>query len=159
MRNNLKTAFISNQNQLSTIPGWYVMRTRDTIFSYLLNPIPAKKANVFKNKKSASYLLSGSLSVKEVEEHLPPSAEEPLSTEKIIMRKEVTLSPSPDDLYYYRFFLDVEDNISFSSDINILLDDQIEDHFQSEKYVRIVYASLPLELPLILKDNQICVSL
>ena len=155
---NLKTAVLTPDRTFKVSDGWYVMRSEESVFPILLNSIPLHEADL-SAAKNPSYLLSGSLSTKIVECTLPPSEDDFFAKEETIYRKHVTLSPRSDDLFYYRFFLGKDDKISFSSDFTVILDDWAEENYHADHYVRIVYASLPLDAPLTIdSNNKICIS-
>ena len=153
---NLKTAVLTPEHTIKVSDGWYVLRNENTVYAFLLNSIPLHEAELSAVKNPA-YLLSGSLSTKIVESTLPPAEDSAYTTEKIIHHKVVTLSPHEDDMFYYRFLLGNDDKISFSSNFTIILDDWVEDI--SGRYVRVVYASLGNDVPLMLDNHdKICVS-
>lgn len=155
---NLKTAVLTPNRTIKTSNGWYVTSGEDLVHTILLNSIPLHEADISASKHPA-YLLSGSLSTKIVECTLPPSEDDFFPKEEIVYRKQVTLSPRSDDMFYYRFFLGKDDKISFSSAFTVILDDWVEENFHADHYVRVVYASLPSDVPLMLDNNNtICIS-
>jgi len=157
---NLRTVVLNPDKTFRVSDGWYVNCGEEFVYSLLLNPIPRNEANLAPSTSyNPAYLLSGSMSVKVVECVLPPSPEDFFAKEEIVHREHVTLSPHGNDLTYYRFFLETDDTISFSSDFTVILDDWAEDSCNSDRYVRVVYASLRKDVPLALDNNNvICIS-
>ena len=156
---NLKTVVLTPDRNLKVSNGWYVTSGEEFVHTILLNSIPLHEADVSSSPNHPTYLLSGSLSTKIVECILPPSEDDFFAKEETIYRKHVTLSPRSDDMFYYRFFLGKDDKISFSSDFTVILDDWAEENYHADQYVRIVYASLHEDAPLMIdSNNTICIS-
>lgn len=176
MKCNLRTVSLLEGYNFSIFPGWYVTVSSETVFVHKLGKIPLKKANLKNPLHSPFYLLSASIITEEVEEDIPISTENEIIYQEVDHTREkvpvIKVQPELDDNFYYRFFLDDED-ISFSSDFKVIKDTWTELYTFSHHHlvptssylsppkrdVRMIYASLPSDVPFIIDSNKtICIS-
>ncbi len=160
MKDNLRTVFLDKDNHFVIFNGWTVSVSAGSVHAQLLGSIPIEKADVSIHKENPCILHSAAIFKKEIlRETLFPVEENIYNFQKTFLSTAHELVPEADNKFYYLFLLDEEDNISFSSTFDVLVDGLAEDPYHSEKYTRIVYVSLPYDAPLILDSkNTICVS-
>lgn len=162
MIENLRTVSLVNDHNLVIIPGWHVTVSSDNVFVNKLGSIPRKSANLKYNPPHPYYLMSASLRKEQVVKDVP------ISTENEVIYKEKTrkepltilsIAPQPDNKFYYCFFLNDDEEISFSPEFSVYKDEWEKSIRAPHRYVRMVYASLPVDVPLVVDNRKvICIS-
>lgn len=164
-KSNLKTVSLSTDGSLSIFYGWFVTVSNGTVYLPRLgSTLPLNQANIKKIKNHPYYLHSASITKEISEEEIPVSLEETILYEDSPRTVKVPVvqfkvSPSPDDNVYFCFYLNSDEEITFSSTFNVLKEEWVESLSSSDEYVRVVYASLPFDAPIIIDNRKvICVS-
>lgn len=158
MKNNLKTVTLEN-NDFKFLEGWFASIQNNTLHVQLFNPIPVENINTRTTSEKITYLLSGSISRKYIERKFLPPEDSDSDKEETAIETILLLHPESDGNFYYKFILDNRDDISFSTDFDVLLDELIENPYLSEQYIRVVFAKLPKDVPLILDSEKVvCIS-
>jgi len=162
MTPNLRTVYLKGSKELVVFDGWFVTTAKDTVFVDILGTLNLSEANLFKKKSGLNYLLSASITKKVVWEVVPPSEDDIVYLDSPPQKKSrviLNLGAKPDDKYYYRFLLPTDEkDISFSPSFTILKSEIVED-YEPDKYIRILYASLPVKAPIALDSRKtICIS-
>jgi len=150
---NLKTVCIT---PLTVFDGWYCPTPDVDIHVDGLGHL-ASSAHIRK-VRDAYYLLMAASVVREkvIARTLIPE-DDLYGVSKEFETERIKLQAEPDDKTYYRIFLQKDESIS--KDFDILLDSEVEDPYHAEKYERVIYASLPKDLPLVLDSRgTLCVS-
>ena len=156
MKRNLITV-MPEKNTISTFSGWFVTISDNAIRIDGLGKLPSS-AYVEELNPHYHLLHAASLKKKIVKRTTEIREEDGTwAGEKACTFTKIKLRPEPDEKVYYRIFLD--NTQSLSNAFNILLDTHVEDPIEEGKFTRIVYASLPKNLPLILDSKgTLCVS-
>lgn len=154
--NNLITV-VTEKSALSTFSGWFVTISKDTIYIDGLGKL-ASSPYVEEVNPHYHLLQAASLKKKIIKRSTEIREEDGTwAGEKACSFTRIKLRPEPDEKVYYRVFLD--ETQTLSDDFKILLDTHVEDPYEEGKFTRIVYASLPKDLPLLLDSKgTLCVS-
>ena len=168
---NLRTVSFEKTSILTysikVVNGWAVFSCTKSSFSLpAFGEVVADSDNAFLyllTLKKSPRIFQGSfiketIMVPEYDEYLG-GREPDKPTGNYIPTQIANFLPVQDNKYYYQFLLGEKNDISFSKDFDIIFDGCAEDPFHSERYLRYVYAALPLDVPLIMdSSNCVCIS-
>ena len=158
LKANLKTVYLQN-NELHFLEGWFGYVSDNTFYLHPLRPIPVELAHIKTSATGNHYLMSGSFQKETITKKMFPAEDSTRTEAYDVIETTANLQPEVDNNFYYQFLLNDRDDISFSSDFDVLVDELVENPYHSEQYNRVVFASLPKHVPLLLDpENVICVS-
>lgn len=169
MKPNIKTVIIDCNYNLSTIDGTYAsLNYEHTHFKLpLIDHKPLGDFNVVTSNNSVYFLMNGTFRIEYRKVLFSPF--ENVSVEDMpyyndldveeIMIPWLELDSKPDDKMYYVFYIDTDAKVSLSKDFKILKENYVPDLYISEKYQRVIYASLNKDVPLAMDDAHcVCIS-
>lgn len=158
MKINLKTAYLEN-NEIHFLDGWFGCVSDSTFYLHPLNSVSIDNAHIKTSETGNHYLMSASFKRETITKKILPSEDSFHNEEYEVTYKIVKLLPEADNSFYYQFLLNDRQDITFSSDFDVLVDELVENPYHSEQYNRKVFVRLPKEVPLLLDpENVVCVS-